>query len=85
MPHVPVMVEQVVDAFRLCPAGDFVDGTLGMGGHAEALLKAYPKEKATLVGFDPTGEKFGKYYPDHITLFVDFFNSEVFSNCPVAF
>ena len=50
MPHVPVMVEQVVDAFRLCPAGDFVDGTLGMGGHAEALLKAYPK--ATLLGID---------------------------------
>ena len=50
MPHVPVMVEQVVDAFRLCPDGDFVDGTLGMGGHAEALLKAYPE--ATLLGID---------------------------------
>ena len=50
MLHVPVMVKQVVDAFRLCPVGDFVDGTLGMGGHAEALLKAYPE--ATLLGID---------------------------------
>ena len=50
MSHVPVMVEQVVDAFRPCPAGDFVDGTLGTGGHAEALLKAYPE--ATLLGID---------------------------------
>ena len=50
MLHVPVMVKQVVDAFRLCPVGDFVDGTLGMGGHAEALLKAY--SEATLLGID---------------------------------
>ena len=35
---------------RLCPVGDFVDGTLGMGGHAEALLKAY--SEATLLGID---------------------------------
>ena len=50
MLHVPVMVKQVVDAFRLCPVGDFVDGTLGMGGHAEALLNAY--SEATLLGID---------------------------------
>jgi len=42
------------------------------------LLQAYPKESTTLVGFDPTGVKFKKYYPSHITLITDFFNSKNF-------
>jgi 16S rRNA (cytosine1402-N4)-methyltransferase len=51
--HVPVMRDRVVEL--LAPAlqdeGDvLVDGTLGMGGHAEALLRACPA--AVLVGID---------------------------------
>ena len=51
--HVPVMRDRVVEL--LAPALDaegsvVVDGTLGMGGHAEALLTASPR--ATLVGID---------------------------------
>ena len=41
-------------------------------------MQAYPKEQTTLVGFDPTGTKFEKYYPKHITLFSEFFSSETF-------
>lgn len=56
--HVPVLRERVVDL--LLPAvrdtagaptpGLLIDTTLGMGGHAEALLEAAPE--ATLVGLD---------------------------------
>jgi 16S rRNA (cytosine1402-N4)-methyltransferase len=51
--HVPVLLERVLEL--LAPALDapgavVVDGTLGMGGHAEALLAAHPG--LTLVGLD---------------------------------
>lgn len=54
--HVPVMVDEVVALLSpaLAPAGDeppvLVDGTLGLGGHAEALLRACPE--ARLIGLD---------------------------------
>jgi 16S rRNA (cytosine1402-N4)-methyltransferase len=38
--HNPVMVAEVVDAFAPVPAGLLVDGTVGGGGHAGALLEA---------------------------------------------
>ena len=57
--------------------GDIV---LDIGSNDSTLLRAYHKEKATLVGFDPTGEKFRKYYPDDIMLFADFFNANTFKN-----
>lgn len=51
--HVPVLLERCIEL--LAPALDapgsvVVDGTLGMGGHAEALLRACPN--ARLVGID---------------------------------
>ena len=36
--HVPVLRDSVVDLIALGPAGVVVDGTLGLGGHAEAIL-----------------------------------------------
>ncbi|WP_239100284.1 16S rRNA (cytosine(1402)-N(4))-methyltransferase RsmH [Phycicoccus sp. CSK15P-2] len=51
--HVPVMLDRVVDL--LAPALDApgsvcVDGTLGMGGHTEAILRRCPR--ARVVGLD---------------------------------
>ena len=48
----PVLLERVVDllAPALTDGGLVVDATLGMGGHAEALLEAAPA--ATLLGLD---------------------------------
>jgi len=40
--HIPVMVEEVIEAFGACDTGWVVDGTLGLGGHAKALLDGYP-------------------------------------------
>ncbi len=54
------------------------DIVVDIGSNDSTLLQAYPKEQTALVGFDPTGVKFKKYYPDHITLFTEFFNSETF-------
>jgi|TARA_B100000959_G_scaffold64451_1_gene68153 NDP-4-keto-2,6-dideoxyhexose 3-C-methyltransferase len=56
------------------------DIVVDIGSNDSTLLQGYPEGKGSLVGFDPTGEKFGKYYPDHITLFVDFFNAKTFKD-----
>lgn len=51
--HVPVLLERVVDLLApalTAPGSVVVDATLGMGGHAEALLAASPGTR--LVGLD---------------------------------
>jgi 16S rRNA (cytosine1402-N4)-methyltransferase len=48
--HAPVMVEEVMAALRPERGGTYLDGTLGGGGHAEALLTRGPG--ARLVGVD---------------------------------
>jgi 16S rRNA (cytosine1402-N4)-methyltransferase len=40
--HQPVLVDEVVALFSHVPPGVVVDGTVGGGGHAAALLEAYP-------------------------------------------
>ncbi len=48
--HLPVLLHEVVAALRPERGGVFVDATLGLGGHAEALLAA--SELVRLVGID---------------------------------
>jgi len=48
--HAPVMVEEVMERLRPERGGVFLDGTLGGGGHAQALLERGPA--ARLVGVD---------------------------------
>jgi 16S rRNA (cytosine1402-N4)-methyltransferase len=50
MVHVPVLLQEVVAALRPERGGLFVDATLGLGGHAEALLGA--SEAVRVVGID---------------------------------
>ncbi len=38
--HIPVMVNEVLTALQPGPGKIFLDGTVGYGGHAQALLKA---------------------------------------------
>ncbi len=40
--HRPVLLDRVVETFGPVPAGWFVDGTLGRGGHAAAVLASRP-------------------------------------------
>ena len=48
--HVPVLLREVVAALRPENGGTFVDATLGLGGHAEALLSA--SDAGRVVGID---------------------------------
>ena len=49
--HVPIMVHEVMDLLRPDRGGVFVDGTLGGGGHSEAILRLLP-EGGRLFGID---------------------------------
>ncbi len=49
--HVPVMVAQVIDLLAAKAGARLVDATVGIGGHAEALLRRLGGH-ATLVGID---------------------------------
>lgn len=40
--HLPVMVDEIVECFASVPEGVVVDATFGLGGHAVAILNAYP-------------------------------------------
>jgi 16S rRNA (cytosine1402-N4)-methyltransferase len=48
--HLPVMVAETLDLLAVGRGGLFVDVTLGLGGHSEAILEASPD--ARLVGVD---------------------------------
>jgi 16S rRNA (cytosine1402-N4)-methyltransferase len=48
--HVPVLAREVVAALAPSRGGVFVDCTVGLGGHAAAILEAAPA--ATLIGID---------------------------------
>ena len=50
-PHVSVLLDEVLKAFEGLQVRCYVDGTLGAGGHASAVLRAHP-EMSALVGFD---------------------------------
>jgi 16S rRNA (cytosine1402-N4)-methyltransferase len=53
--HVPIMVSEVLTLLEPARGGIFVDGTLGGGGHAEAVLSAMP-ESGRLFGIDRDDE-----------------------------
>jgi len=73
--HLQHKVKKILDFVTLNPSDIIVD----IGSNDSTLLQAYPNKQTTLVGFDPTGIKFKKYYPDHVTLITDFFNSKAFT------
>ena len=52
--------------------GDLV---VDIGSNDSTTLQAYPQSGPILIGMDPTGVKFRKYYPQHIELIPDFFSS----------
>ena len=51
--HVPVLLDRIIELFAPALSGDapvLVDATLGLGGHTDALLTAFPS--LTVVGLD---------------------------------
>jgi 16S rRNA (cytosine1402-N4)-methyltransferase len=53
--HIPVMVREVVEHLRCGPGRFFLDGTVGTGGHGEAILKASEPD-GRLIGLDRDGQ-----------------------------
>lgn len=49
--HTPVMVEEVLNLLKIKPNGFYVDGTVGDGGHAEAILER-SSPAGQVLGFD---------------------------------
>ena len=49
--HDPVMVAEVLDGLDVLPGGRYIDATVGLGGHAEAILDAAQPDGA-LLGID---------------------------------
>lgn len=49
--HVPVLQEEVAALLRPRPAGRYLDATVGLGGHAEAILRA-SAPTGIVLGFD---------------------------------
>lgn len=48
--HVPVLAREVIDALCIRPAGTYVDGTVGGGGHSALIAEAL--EGGRLIGLD---------------------------------
>jgi 16S rRNA (cytosine1402-N4)-methyltransferase len=49
--HTPVLLTEVLDYLQPCSGGIYVDGTLGLGGHSEAILQA-SGPNGRVIGFE---------------------------------
>jgi 16S rRNA (cytosine1402-N4)-methyltransferase len=49
--HVPVLFQEVIEFIRVRPGGTYVDCTLGLAGHAEAIVRQLGSA-GHLIGFD---------------------------------
>lgn len=71
--HIPVLLQESVDALRPRDGGLYLDGTLGGGGHTEELLKASgPSGRVLSLDVDPSALARGKerlaQYGDRVRL-----------------
>jgi 16S rRNA (cytosine1402-N4)-methyltransferase len=57
--HVPVMVKEVLDLLECKPGGIYVDGTVGLGGHSQAILEKI-QPGGMLIGLDRDKESLKK-------------------------
>lgn len=55
------------------------DIVLDIGSNDSTTLSAYGDEGLRLIGMDPSGLKFKKYYPSYVELIPDFFKAESFA------
>lgn len=79
MPHIPVLIKEVIEFLNCQPGGIYVDCTVGDGGHAEAILERLGGQ-GKLVGIDQdeeaikrTAERLKKY--SNLTLIRDNFRN----------
>lgn len=71
--HLHGKVKKVLDKVKV-KQGDLI---IDIGSNDSTTLQAYPSTGLSLVGIDPTGLKFHKYYPAHVQLIPEFFSSSL--------
>jgi len=71
--HLKAKVDHIMSQGIFKP-GDMV---IDIGSNDGTLLKCYPSDGLVLVGVDPIGRSFKKYYPAHIDLLPDFFSANL--------
>ena len=55
LPHVPVMLSEVLEYLNLQEDGVYIDGTIGAGGHAKSIL-GNPSSSRKVIGLDRDAE-----------------------------
>lgn len=53
--HLPVMIREVVEMLNIRPGGTYIDATVGLGGHAEEILRLLGPE-GRFIGMDRDDE-----------------------------
>ena len=59
IPHVPVMLDAVIDLLQIKSGGVYVDGTVGLGGHSAAILERIQPD-GLLIGIDRDKDSLAK-------------------------
>ena len=60
IPHIPVLLNEVLSIFEAIKDGYFIDCTCGFGGHSEAILKAHSDIKLIAIDQDIEALNFAK-------------------------
>jgi NDP-4-keto-2,6-dideoxyhexose 3-C-methyltransferase len=71
--HLHGKVRSILSRVQLTPESLVID----IGSNDSTALQAYPNTVRNLVGIDPTGVKFGHYYPSRIRLIPEFFSARL--------
>ena len=70
--HIPVLLEECIKYLNIKPDGVYVDGTLGMGGHSEAILQRLTTGRLISIDRDAVAisraEERLKPYADRLTI-----------------
>ena len=74
-PHVPIMVQEVMEGLKIFKEGTYIDCTIGYGGHAHYILKKL-SSKGKLIGIDKDAEAI-KYCKEN---FFNYKNLRLFHN-----
>ena len=71
-PHIPVLLQEVLQSLQIKADGIYVDGTFGAGGYTEAILNFAPETKVIAIDRDETaiqnGQKLVEKYAPRLSL-----------------